>query len=39
MIPAPSPVLLREGYLTDEDIDAATEDAVKGYGEHIEPSC
>jgi hypothetical protein len=32
MIPAPSPVLKREGYLTEEDGKASAKDAVTGYG-------
>ncbi|RDB23400.1 hypothetical protein Hypma_009341 [Hypsizygus marmoreus] len=31
MLPAPSPVLRREGFLTKEDETASEEDAVKGY--------
>ncbi|KAK7045449.1 hypothetical protein VNI00_007702 [Paramarasmius palmivorus] len=31
MIPAPSPVLRREGYLTEEDEKASAKDAVTGY--------
>lgn len=33
MVPAPSPVLLREGYLTEADTAVSPEDAVNGYGE------
>lgn len=32
MTPAPSPVLVREGYLSEEDLKSESAEAVNGYG-------